>query len=217
LSIASNAHYTNTRHQLAYALANNYNSLEGDVRMRDGVAVMAHDRGRTPELTLAQWASHGASAGRMLRIDLKEREALNSVTQAVRELKIPDDRLTFNVSANAPWLKSNFSTQGLRELRAAFPNAWITLNAPFPLPLGYELAADAAKHVGGKVGLSLQAQLVTKGTVRHLKGHGLTVSAWNHPPLWQPKNIEGMRRSLREKGVDGMIDLRRKDDPLADD
>lgn len=130
-------------------------------------------------------------------------------------LGVPSDRVTFNISAYQPWLPSNVSIDGLKELRAGFPEAWITFNVPVPIRLGYDLVIRAAQHVGGKVGVALQAQLVNPGTVAHLRG-SLTVNVWNHPPLWEPADIAAETARLRAMGVDGMIDLRRRDDPLAD-
>lgn len=217
LSAAHNAHYTNTRAQLAYALEHSYNELEGDVRFRDGIAVMAHDSDRAADLTFEQWAIAVARSGRMLRIDLKDIKALPGVMATVKRLGIPADRLSFNVSVYMPFMSSNASATQLDDLRARFPESYITFNLPFPALPGYWLVEHSAHRVGGPTGVALMGQLATASAIAHLRKHGVTVNVWNHPPLWAPEDVAAETARLRALGVDGQIDLRREDDPLAGD
>lgn len=217
LGVASNAHYANTRAQLAWALKGDYNSLEGDVRLVDGVPVMAHDPGRVHELTFEQWAGVAAASGRMLRIDMKEARALPHVEAVLRRLGVPHDLITFNVSVDAPWTSSNMPVHAVRQLRERFDGCWITINTPVPMQLGYDLVARAARHIGGdRVGIALLAERVTAPLVAHLR-RDLVVNVWNMPGAWSPVDVAAERARLRSLGVDGMIDVRRADDPLAND
>ena len=218
LSLAHNAHYTNSRAQLGYALDHPYNELEGDVRFRGGTAVMAHDSGADNGMTFEHWARLGAQAGRMLRVDIKEAKALPSIEATLAKLQVPDDRVSFNLSVDAPWMKSNFAVDAVRALRERHPDAWITFNTPLPERAGYAVVGRVARQVGGpRLGVALQGQFVTVRDVAWLKAHNLTVNVWNYPPLWEPTDVEATTAAYRAMGVNGQIDLRRRDDPLAND
>ena len=215
-STIRNAHYSNTRAQLAHALAGPYNSVEGDVRVRDGVAVMKHDAGAAYDLTFEQWALLASRAGKHLRIDIKEPAALAQVAATLERLGIPPGSVTFNVGLDTPWSKGT-SVDSIRALRARFPDAWITLNLPMPFGPGYLLAVRAAKAIGGDhLGVAVMGGLAHRGDIQFLRGAFAVVNAWNLPLLGDP-DVAGMTAKLRAIGVNGMIDLRRKDDPLAND
>lgn len=216
-STIRNAHYANTRAQLAYALAGPYNSFEGDVRVVDGVAIMVHDKGAAADLTFEQWALLGSSAGRHLRIDLKESGALPQVADALERLGIDSSTVTFNVGVHAPWSPANVSVDAIRALRARFPRAWVTLNLPLPLGAGYVLAARVARQLGSeRLGVAIMAGLTRAADVAMLRRSFAVVNAWNVPQLGD-LDVDQMTAKLRAMGVNGMIDLRRRDDPLADD
>ena len=61
----------------------------------------------------------------------------------------------------------------------------------------------------------LRAEFVTPQVVARLKPHG-SVSIWNDPRSYVPDDEELETRRFREMGVDGMIDLRGKDEPFKD-
>jgi len=217
ISTAHNAHYSNTRAQLAIALSGEYNSLEGDIRVRDGVAVMAHDSGRVPELTFEQWATLGARSGKMLRVDVKDAGALASVVDTLDRLRVPHERITFNLSVEQPWSGASVSMRAAKAVRHLFPAAWISLNRPLPGTLGIRAVIEAGQALGGKVAVAMRAPGVDPDDVRRARAGGITVNIWNLPLLWQPANVAAETARLRALGVNGQIDLRRRDDPLADD
>lgn len=209
-----NGHYTNTRAQLAFALAGPYNSLEGDVRVRDGRPVMQHDSTGRHDLTFAQWAQLGARAGKHLRIDIKEPAALDEVVTTLRALGVPPGTVTFNVGIPTRW-STGVPVDRIRRLRSELPGAWVTLNLPLPLGPGYLLAAHAARELGSeRLGVAVVAGLVHRGDVELLRRSFAVVNAWNIPQLGNV-DVPRMTQYLRSIGVNGMIDLRRRDDPLG--
>jgi hypothetical protein len=215
-STIRNAHYTNTRAQLAHAFAGPYNSIEGDVRLRDGRAVMQHDRTAAHDLTFEQWAMLGARAGKHLRIDLKEPAALSHVVATLQRLGVEPGMVTFNVGLRTPW-SSGLAIDEVRTLRDRFDGAWVTLNLPAPLGAGYVLVEQAARAIGGpRLGVAVVAGLVRAADVTRLRRSFAVVNAWNLPVLG-PGDLAREAARLRAIGVNGMLDLRRRDDPLADD
>ena len=216
-ALLHNAHYGNTRAQLGYALTHAYNSVEGDVRLDAGVPVMRHDRTAPWDLTFEQWAGFVARSGKHLRVDLKDAEALGPVTAILQRLGVPSGLVTFNVAALAPWSAANQSIDAIRELRANFPDSWVTLNLPLPFGAGYGLAIRAARMIGGHhLGVAVMEGLVSERDIRRLRSAFEVVNAWNLPLFGDP-DIATAITHLRLMGVNGMIDLRRKDDPLAYD
>lgn len=213
-STIRNAHYGNTRAQLAYALQHAYNSVEGDVRVRDGRAVMQHDPHGRADLTFAQWATTMARAGRHLRIDVKEHAAIGEITNTLEQLGVPGGSVTFNVGIDMPW-SSGFQVDEVRQLRDRFPGCWITLNLPVPLGPGYVLASRAAREIGGDhLGVAVMAGLVHRSDIEYLRRSFDVVNVWNVPGLLGV-DPERDAPKLRAMGANGMLDLRRADDPLA--
>lgn len=213
-----NAHYTNTRAQLAYALKGPYNSFEGDVRMRGGIPVMQHDVGVAADLTFEQWATIIHRSGRHMRIDIKDAAMLELVCRILERLGVPSGRVTFNMSVLAPWSSSNQPIEAIDLLRKRFPRSWITLNLPMPFGPGYQLVAHAARRIGSeRLGVAVMGGFVKEHDVRALRRDFAVVNCWNHPVIDQPGDIERETARLRAMGVNGMIDLRRREDPLAED
>jgi hypothetical protein len=211
-----NAHYSNTRSQLAYALAHEYNSVEGDVRLRDGRPVMQHDPKGRADLTFEQWAVLADRAGKHLRVDVKEVAALQPVAAILERLGVDPGRVTFNVGLDMPW-STGTSIDDVRALRDRFPGCRITLNLPLPLGPGYLLACRAADAIGhDRLGVAVMGNLVHRGDIALLRRHFEFVNAWNLPLLGDP-DVAALTAKLRSIGVNGMVDLRRRDDPLADD
>lgn len=198
---ARNAHATNTRAQLARALRSEHDWLEGDVRLgRHHRAHMQHLRGERVDLSLDEWLSVAGASGRGVKLDVKEREALPAVLDAVRRAGIEEHRLILNVG---PW-----PAQELLAVRRAFPRAIINLS---PVSDRRLTAGDivqlqlAARIVGGPVMFPIRHDLVTSGVVDALRPLG-RVAVWNSPMLTNPDRHS--ERRLRELGVDGMVDLR---------
>ncbi|MCW2928390.1 MAG: hypothetical protein JWM86_2358 [Thermoleophilia bacterium] len=216
-STITNAHYSNTRAQLGYALAGPYNSVEGDVRIKDGIPVMVHDAGGASDLTFEQWALLAHRAGKHLRIDLKEARALPQVASLLERIGVPSGSITFNVGIITPWSHATQSPDAIRALRARFPESWITLNLPVPLGPGFVLAERFARTLHDpRLGVAILAGLTTAADVRLLRRSFAVVNAWNLPQLGSTDPATWTAR-LRAMGVNGMIDLRRRDDPLAGD
>jgi hypothetical protein len=216
-STIRNAHYSNTRAQLAYALTGPYNSVEGDVRVRDGVPVMAHDKDAGVDLTFEQWAILAARAGKHLRIDLKEARAIPEVAATLARIGVPSGSVTFNVGVLNPMSSATASIEAIQLLRQRFPDAWVTLNLPLPLGPGYLLAARVARQLGSRhLGVAITAGLTRAADVQLLRRSFEVVNAWNVPQLGSP-DVATMTAKLRAMGVNGMIDLRRREDQLAND
>ncbi len=216
-STMRNAHYANTRSQLAFALSGPYNTIEGDLRMRDGIPVMQHDDIGRRDLTFEQWALLVHRAGKHLRMDFKEATALRPVEEILRRHGIPADKVTFNVSAALPWSEGHVPVDEVVALRARNPGAWITINLAVPDGPVYRYAAHVAKRIGSeRLGTTVLAGFVDAGDVSRLRGAFEFVNAWNVPLL---KNldlaVEAAR--LRAIGVNGMLDLRAQGDPLEFD
>lgn len=212
-----NAHYANTRSQLAFALSGPYNTVEGDLRMRDGVPVMQHDDISRRDLTFEQWAILVHRAGKHLRMDFKEATALAPVEAILRRLGIPDDVLTFNVSAALPWSEGHVPVDDVVALRAHHPGSWITINLAVPDGPVYRYAACVARRLGPeRLGTTVLAGFVNEPEIRRLRSAFEFVNAWNVPSL-KALDIATESARLRAIGVNGMLDLRVQGDPLEND
>lgn len=153
LAAARNAHSTNTPEQMAKALRENYDWLEGDVRLEGGLralpaighreAIMAHAPQDIDGMTLDEWVQVGMRSGRGMKIDLKQATALEETLEILKKHQVPDERVILNVgigwgpgglgglpdelfnSALDPWV-----TEGdLKKIRAAYPHAVINLSS----------------------------------------------------------------------------------------
>jgi hypothetical protein len=216
-STMHNAHYGNTRTQLGYALAGPYNSVEGDVRFRDGVPVMQHDHDAPRDMTFEQWATLVARAGRHMRVDVKEHEALAPVVEILERLRVPQGSITFSLGSGLPGTPSFESVATIRALRDRFPGSWFTISPIVPFGPVYEIATRIAKAIGpARLGITVTAGYVSERDVRKLRGSFEFINAWN-VPQFKPIDIEAETARLRAMGVNGMIDLRRSDDPFAED
>jgi hypothetical protein len=201
VSIARNAHETNTRDELAGALRGEFDWLEGDVRLdRTGRPVMQHDRDGSSDLDLATWLRVADASGRGAKLDVKVRDALPATIALVQQSGIDQRRLIINVGI---WPAAE-----LASIRRAFPDAIINLGPGSNAAL---TSADlvgaqvAARIVGGRVMFPIRQDFVTPGIVDALKPFG-RVAVWNSPKLTNPGPRDVPR--LRAMGVDGMIDLR---------
>lgn len=216
-STMRNAHYANTRSQLAFALSGPYNTVEGDLRLRDGIPVMQHDDISRRDLTFEQWALLVHRAGKHLRIDIKEATALRPVEEILRRHGIPDDVVTFNVSAALPWSEGHVPSDDVVALRAAHPGSWITINLAVPEGPVYRYAAFIARRIGReRLGTTVLAGFVGADQVQHLRGAFEFVNAWNVPGL-RRLDLAAESARLRAIGVNGMLDLRAQGDPLEYD
>jgi hypothetical protein len=216
-STMRNAHYANTRSQLAFALGGPYDTIEGDLRMRDGIPVMQHDDISRRDLTFEQWAILVHRAGRHLRLDFKEAEALPAAEAVLRRLGIPDDVVTFNVSVGLPWSEGNIPVDDVVALRARNPLSWITINLAIPDGPVYRYAAFVARRLGSeRLGTTVLGGFVDADQVQRLRSAFEFVNAWNVPSL-KAIDIATESARLRAMGVNGMLDLRVQGDPLESD
>lgn len=150
ISQARNAHYTNTKGEMAKGLSGDYNFLEGDVWLEAAARslpvvdllrepIMAHYPDDVKGLTLKEWLQVGKRAGKGLKLDIKQSAAIPKVIKAVKETGIPEERLIFNADmAFGPGLPRTLKfraidaatdlttqTSEMREIREAFPKSTI--------------------------------------------------------------------------------------------
>ena len=200
IALAQNAHYTNTRAELAAALGSDFDWMEGDVAMQGGAPVLQHRSGDRVDLDLASWIGLVAASGRGAKLDIKDPDALPAVLELARRSGIPEHRLIFNVTLLPP--------ESLQLIRRAFPGAIINLSPVSDADLTpADLAAlqVAARIAGGPIMFPIRIDLLTPAVMAALRPFG-RVAIWNTPQLWNPRPDE--RARLRSVGVDGMIDLR---------
>ena len=206
---AVNAHSTNTREDLGHALGEDTDWLEGDIREeidRPGRLEMRHDEGHEPgdNLTLSEWLSEGKRSGRGLKLDIKESDRTPQVMDEVSASGVPADRLMFNLGYEES------KTYG-PEIRERFPEAIMAINPPSEELSTAELdeMGKLADRLGGQTTFPVREDLLTDEAIGKLSQHG-SVSVWNSPGLALPgeRSLDERRRSLEERGVTGMIDLR---------
>jgi hypothetical protein len=211
-----NAHMSNTAEQLRIALEGDYNSLEGDVRLEHGVPVMSHDRAGAHALLFADWLRVGLATGKHLRIDFKEAAALDQVSALLKRMHVPDEQVTLNVSTGTPHMDSDVDLATLERVRAAHPKALIGFNLT-PTLLGREPRAAveaAARAIGGPTQVAIAVQDANPARIRELRDAGLFVGVWNDVSTHPVEDVAGTVAQLRERGANGLVDLRTAEDPL---
>jgi hypothetical protein len=206
---ARNAHVTNNVPELSAALEENYDYLEGDVRVgRDGEPVMAHDPGAEGSMRLVDWLEVVRRSGRGIKLDFKESKALWRSAALVRQAHIPDSRLIFNITISGE-PEANITLASAKALRKMFPKAIINLSVGDPTynETVMHRMQMAAKAVGGPIMFPLRIDLVDKHVVQQLRPFG-KIAIWNFPGVYSPKSIAADTRRMRALGVNGTIDLR---------
>lgn len=204
---ATNAHRTNTVEEMTEALDHDTDWLEGDIREEidhPGQIEARHDEGREPgdNLTFDQWLDAGLASGRGLKLDIKEPELTPQILDQLEERGVPDERLMFNLKAE------DIARYG-PEIRQRFPDAILAINPPAEglTPEGLAEMARLADELGGQSTFIIREDLLTDQAVQALQGHG-SISIWNDPSRQADGSIEERTGELRERGVDGVIDLR---------
>lgn len=209
--------------------------LEGVARRIPGIdafrePIMAHDYHDVDGLTLGEWLEAGKASGKGLKLDIKQSASIPKVVEAVKEAGIPDQRLIFNADMvhgpgwnndtkfKAANILMDVQTQvdEMQQFREAFPDATLAVGLytsskaenRFYTSDMIEQASDIADELGGRITFPLRAEYVTPETVESLKEHG-SVSIWNDPKSFLPKDLDAARQEFRDMGVDGMIDLRK--------
>lgn len=212
IGLARNAHNTNTPDEMAEALAGNYDYLEGDVRIdRHGTVIMAHDKGDARGMSLEEWLAIGGAAGRGLKLDFKEANAIMPALAAVHRHGIPDERLNINITVYGS-RDANVTVAMLRTIRRMFPRAIINLSVSVN---GYTREvlthmARMARVVGQPAMFPLRLDLVSPTVIAALRPYG-KVAIWNSPEIYSPTDIDAERARLRAMSVNGTIDLRTAD------
>ncbi len=209
MSRALNAHHTNTHDEMRTALEGEWNWLEGDLRVDDdGVLVMAHDSDMEGAgLTLQEWLAIGDSSERGLKVDVKEIEALPGLLDALERSGIPDGRIMINVY--------ELPHEQVLDMRRRFPDAWLALNPSLNRD-GYrddaiERITALADAAGGRIAFPIRWDEASDDVIAALKPHG-KVSIWTAVSYGTPNDRVTEERMLRERGVDGVVDL---GDPLS--
>lgn len=204
LTTGTNAHRTNTLEELKRELHTGANWLEGDLRVDErGTLVMAHDADQeSAGLTLEQWLQAGRASEHGMKVDVKEREAIPGLLDALERSGIPDGRLMINVG--------ELPVDQLHEIRQRFPDAWLALN-PMIEEDGYHLqdlqrTSKLADAVGGRIVFPIRWDAATDEAIAALTPHG-KVSIWTARSQGTPDDTEAETRRLRARGVDGVIDL----------
>lgn len=208
---ARNAHSTNTYHEMSEALADDYDYLEGDVRvLPDGRPVMWHDHADPLGMSLEEWLEVGQTSGRGLKLDVKEASALEPVLQLLLRRGVDPSRLIINVTIGGMDHEANIGDADLRRIRSLFPTAIVNLSFSTNQygPDLVRIGQHAALLVGKPVMFPLRADIVNQGVISALKPFG-RIAIWNSPDIWSPGNVAAEIARLRSWGVDGTIDLRR--------
>lgn len=206
-------HRSNTPEEFAAALLADTNFIEGDVRVQDGQAVMAHWQG-DKGLTLRQWLQAAVPTGKGLKLDLKEREAFAPMLRMVRQYDHLEDRIMFNI----PIGPDGLDRRQIQRLDLEFPKSIKSLSQGYAGLDGkyteeqIQEFIKAAKIVNdrSKVSFALEAKAASVENVEELNKYG-NVSVWNIPeftPNYSADDIEKDTEHLRDIGVYGAIDLR---------
>lgn len=217
LSDAKNAHKTNTKEDFERAMKDGANFLEGDLRTeinKPHAVEMRHDKAHESgdNLKFDEWLALGKASGRGLKLDVKEPDRMADILAAVEKAKIPEGRLMFNLGdgAMAEWGA---------EIRKRFPDAILAINPPGRLgghknsegPLQswqIERMIDLAAKFGPPASFVVRQDLLTNEAIAQLQGKG-AISVWNSPSSSGVDDVAGLTLELRERGVDGVIDLRK--------
>ncbi|MBI4862957.1 MAG: DUF2181 domain-containing protein [Candidatus Riflebacteria bacterium] len=210
LAEGRNAHNTNTKEHMKEALERAWNFIEGDVRQElnpPHELEMRHDACHETgdNLTLRQWLAVGAASGRGLKLDVKEPQHVDRVIEEVVAAGVPEGRLMSNLGFDA------METWGSK-IRARFPGVRLAINPPSGAGKLDASRVDAmlaqGRRFGGPVTFVVRFDLLTAASLHALKTGG-PVSVWNSP--FEGPTVEdaaAVTRSLKERGVDGVVDIR---------
>ncbi len=209
LSEAKTAARTNTRQQMSQALQSNANWLEGEVRreLNGGRLQMRHSTGPEPgeSLSLDEWLALGRAAGRGLKLDVKEPQAIDQAVRQVKAAGVPSERLMWSVGDAA------MSTWGAK-LRQQFPRAILAI---YPSGEKRLNSADVARLIslakrgaGGPIAFVIHADRLTDESIEALKAFG-KVCVWSQAGRFPKEDLLEVADEFRDRGVDGSIELQR--------
>ncbi|MCB0878699.1 MAG: DUF2181 domain-containing protein [Thermoleophilia bacterium] len=210
---AHNAHRTNEVREMAQAIRSDANWFEGDVRVGPGgVPVMQHDpHDEAPRLTLEEWLAIGVTSGRGLKVELKEPAVFDAAVAAIERSGIEQSKLILNVPVAPVDPANGLSDEQLRELRRRFPHATINLSPTNQSQYSSKVIAELARTarlVGGRVMFPLEWSLVTDAVIGALRPFG-KIAVWSSVWSGTPHDAVVATKHLRDRGVDGMVDLAR--------
>ncbi len=208
LSEGRNAHKTNTVEQFKEAMKSGSNWLEADLRREQNppyAIECRHDLGdeRGDNLTLAQWLRLGVESGRGLKLDIKETQYLPQILKELEAAHVPSERLMIPAVSSA-----------IPEIRRRFPDATLTIG-----PGGGEVngkLTDAqvdrmlaqVKKTGLPAAFVVRYDLLTDSAIKRLSASA-PVSVWNDPNQAGAEAPQRLETSLRARGVNGVIDIRK--------
>ncbi|NTX58780.1 hypothetical protein HR086_46605 [Myxococcus sp. CA039A] len=231
LSEANNAHSTNTQHDFNKAVKEGKNWVEGDLQMKkDGGMEMNHDE-YDPKLSFQDWLAKGKALGVGVKVDvkldafkggatpqeieensIKKKAAVTEMVKQIVDSGIPGERLMFSVNPyEAAWIREALGDK--------LPNATMGINTPDGA-LTSDTAAAMQQHITDNA--PRPVSFITRykdikdaspEVIQALKNGKATVSVWNDPgdmsPLIeQADDVVSETKKLKERGVDGMVDIR---------
>ncbi|MDB5098286.1 MAG: hypothetical protein JWM80_2707 [Cyanobacteria bacterium RYN_339] len=221
LSEGKNAHKTNTVDQMKEALKSDENFFECDLRPEIDPPhrpECRHDEGSESgdNLLLSEWLDIGKRSGRGLKLDIKDGGAIPQILDEVEKNGVPDERLMFN-------LQDADMAKYAPEIRRRFPLATVAINPASELD-GHkndgkmqdwqvDRMIQLAEQAGPPTTFVVRFDLLTDEAIARLKEHG-TVSVWNamgEPAVSDPAKVA---QQLRDRGVDGVVDIRETPDLL---
>lgn len=236
ISMARNAHRTNTAAELEAALRGPYDYFECDVRLegplRDHLPfsggerrpITAHDSFQTNGLLFDDWLEIVKKSGRGIKIDFKESQALDQVLASLKRADVADGRLILNIgiadpgtnatAAGTAWRDRPVDDSRLVKIRRDFPGCIINLSPGCKEPDAgghypprvIDQMIRYSKAAGPPVMFPLRAEMVTPEIVAALEKHG-RVAIWNSISTFDPVDVAAEVARFRSWGVTGMIDL----------
>ncbi|AGC43729.1 hypothetical protein MYSTI_02413 [Myxococcus stipitatus DSM 14675] len=222
LSEANNAHATNTQRDFNKAVEEGKNWVEGDLQMKEGGGMEMNHKEFDPKLPFQEWLAKGKALGVGVKIDVKldafkddtvkKEAAVKDMVNQVVASGIPSERLMFSVNATeAKWIREALGDK--------LPQATMGINAPDGAltsqtaeAMKQQIAENAPRPVSVIVRY-MDIKNASPEVIQALKNENATISVWNDPgdisPLIeQADDVVSETKKLKERGVDGMIDIR---------
>jgi len=173
----------------------------------NGQRLEMREASETGCLSLDEWLAMGRASGRGLKLDVKEPQYMDQIVRQVKAAGIPSERLMWNLGDAA------MSTWGAK-LRQQFPRAVLAIN-----PAGGDdkkissvdvarLMSLAKRGAGGPVAFVIRYERLTDEAVKALRPYG-NISVWSTQGKVSTETVAQVAQQLRERGVDGVIDLQR--------
>lgn len=225
LSEANSAHATNTQSDFNKAVEEGKNWVEGDLQMKkEGGMEMSHDE-FDPKLPFQEWLAKGKALGVGVKVDVKldafkddpvkKEAAVKEMVNQVVASGIPGERLMFSVNpTEARWVREALGDK--------LPNAIMGVNVPNG-ELTNQTVEEMKQHIADNaprpVSLIVRYMDIKNASpelIQALKNEKATISVWNDPGDFSPlieqaDDVVSETKKLKERGVDGMVDIRKSD------